>query len=165
MQRQTRFLRLPGSRIALRTAPEPVGRADRRLGRRRGAAVEIPTKEEIHDNIVAFWRPKNPLQAKGEHTYTYRLHWGPDVPKATSLARFRERARRARGDGIRLFVLDLDRRQAQSQSIRRRSVAVVSADKAKVQNIVTQPNPETGGWRLSFDLADKDAPVEMRAHR
>jgi glucan biosynthesis protein len=28
---------------------------------------EIPTKEEVHDNIAAFWRPKAPLQAKGEH--------------------------------------------------------------------------------------------------
>jgi len=26
--------------------------------------IEIPTKEEIHDNIAGFWRPKNPLQAK-----------------------------------------------------------------------------------------------------
>ncbi len=42
---------------------------------------EIPTKEEVHDNIAAFWRPKNPLQTKGEHNCTYRLHWGPDSPK------------------------------------------------------------------------------------
>ena len=40
---------------------------------------------------------------------------------------------------------------------------VVSAEKAKVQNIVTQPNPATGGWRLSFELPVKDAPVEIRA--
>src|SRR5262245_27137385 len=31
--------------------------------------IEIPTKEEIHDNIVAFWRPKDPLRAKGEYQY------------------------------------------------------------------------------------------------
>src|SRR5262249_52761894 len=24
--------------------------------------IEIPTKEEIHDNLVAFWRPKEPLK-------------------------------------------------------------------------------------------------------
>ena len=24
----------------------------------------------VHDNIAGFWRPKNPLQAKAEHTYT-----------------------------------------------------------------------------------------------
>ena len=41
---------------------------------------------------------------------------------------------------------------------------VVSADKGTIKNIVTQPNPVTGGWRLSFELAVKEAvPVEIRA--
>ena len=39
---------------------------------------------------------------------------------------------------------------------------VVTA-KAKIQNIVTQPNPATGGWRLSFELLKKRNSVEMRA--
>ena len=69
--------------------------------------VSSPTKEEIHDNIASFWRPKNALQAKGEQTYTYRLHWGPDVPKPTSLARFSRTGVGARGDDTRIFVLDL----------------------------------------------------------
>ena len=43
--------------------------------------LEIPTKEEVHDNIACFWHPKAPLPAKAEHTYTYRLHWGADAPK------------------------------------------------------------------------------------
>ena len=38
--------------------------------------IEIPTQTEIHDNIVSFWRPKDPLRAKGEYAITYRLHWG-----------------------------------------------------------------------------------------
>jgi glucans biosynthesis protein len=41
---------------------------------------------------------------------------------------------------------------------------VVSADKAAIRNVVTQPNPATGGWRLSFELAVKETvPVEIRA--
>jgi glucans biosynthesis protein len=124
--------------------------------------IEIPTKEEIHDNIAAFWHPKNPLQAKGEHIYTYRLHWGPDVPKATTLARFSRTGVGARGEGIKLFVLELigDKlKQVDPKKIR----GVVSAEKAKIQNIVTQPNPATGGWRLSFEIPIKDTPVEIRA--
>jgi periplasmic glucans biosynthesis protein len=39
----------------------------------------------------------------------------------------------------------------------------VTAEKAKVQNIVTQPNPATGGWRLSFELSKEKAPIEIRA--
>ena len=40
---------------------------------------------------------------------------------------------------------------------------VVTAEKAKIQNIVTQPNPATGGWRLSFELPKEKTPVEIRA--
>ena len=125
--------------------------------------IEIPTKEEIHDNIAVFWHPKTPLQAKGEHTYTYRLHWGPDVPKASSLARFTRTGVGARGDEARIFVLDLIGDKLKSidpKSIR----GAVTAEKAQLQNIVTQPNPETGGWRLSFEVSVKDkVPIELRA--
>lgn len=125
--------------------------------------LEIPTKEEVHDNIAALWHPKSALQAKGEYTYTYRLHWGPDNPKPASLARFCRTAVGAKGDDGRIFVLDLTGDQLKSadpKSVR----GVVSADKATITNIVTQPSPATGGWRLSFELAVKDkAPIELRA--
>lgn len=125
--------------------------------------VEIPTNEEVHDNIASFWRPKSALQAKGEHTFTYRLHWGPDTPNPTALARFRRSAVGARGEGAKLFVLDLTGEKLKlvdPKKIR----GDVTAEKAKVQNIVTQPNPATGGWRLSFEIPVKESvPVELRA--
>jgi periplasmic glucans biosynthesis protein len=125
--------------------------------------IEIPTKEEIHDNIAGFWRPKNPLQAKGEHTYTYRLHWGPDTPKTSTMARFSRTGVGAKGDETKIFVLDLigDRlKSIDPNSIRGK----VTAEKAEIRNIVTQPNPATGGWRLSFELSVKEKqPVELRA--
>jgi glucans biosynthesis protein len=31
--------------------------------------------------------------------------------------------------------------------------AKVGASKGKIQHVVAQPNPETGGWRVSFELA------------
>ncbi len=124
---------------------------------------EIPTKEEIHDNIAALWQPKAALQAKGEYTYTYRLHFGPDSPKPAALARFSRTAVGARGDDARIFVLDLtgDRlKAADPKNVR----GAVSAEKTEIRNIVTQPNPATGGWRLSFELSVKDkVPVEIRA--
>jgi periplasmic glucans biosynthesis protein len=125
--------------------------------------IEIPTKEEIHDNIACFWHPKSALQAKAEHIYTYRLHWGPDFSKPTSLARFTRTGVGAKGDDIRIFVLDVvgdNLKTADPKAIR----GIVTAEKAKVQNIVTQPNPATGGWRLSFELGVKEkVPVEIRA--
>jgi periplasmic glucans biosynthesis protein len=123
---------------------------------------EIPTKEEVHDNIAAFWRPKTALQAKSENNYTYRLHWGPDAPKPNSLARFTRTGVGARGDDSKLFVLELvgDGLKAVDPNKVR---GAVSADKSEIKNVVTQPNPETGGWRLSFQCAVKDAPIELRA--
>ncbi len=125
--------------------------------------IEIPTKEEVHDNIAGFWLPKVPLQAKAEHNFTYRLHWGPDAPKAHTLARFTRTAIGTRGEGTKLFVLDLvgdGLKAADPKKIK----GVVTAEKAEVKNIVTQPNPETGGWRLSFEIPIKDnTPIELRA--
>ena len=49
--------------------------------------VEIPTDREINDNIVAFWRPHDPLKAKGEYILNYRLHWGWSVPAGDDAGR------------------------------------------------------------------------------
>ncbi len=124
--------------------------------------IEIPTREEVHDNIAAFWEPKVPLRAKGEHSYTYRLHWGPDAPKPSSLARFTRTGISVRGDNHRLFVLDIEGdklNEADLDLVR----SEVSADKGEIRNIVVQSNPVSGGWRLSFDLMSAPPPVELRA--
>jgi glucans biosynthesis protein len=125
--------------------------------------LEIPTKEEIHDNISAFWHPKAPLQAKGEYGFTYRLHWGQDRPVPPPVAKFSRSGVGLRGEKAKLFVLDLAGKNLKSvdpQTIK----GVVTADKTEIRNIVTQPNPQTGGWRLSFEMLLKDkTPVELRA--
>jgi periplasmic glucans biosynthesis protein len=124
---------------------------------------EIPTKEEIHDNVAVFWRPKQKIAANNEHNLTYRLHWGADAPKPDSLARFTRTGIGSRGDDSKLFVLELEGdklRGVDPKSVK----GVVSAEKSEISNIVTQPNPETGGWRLSFQCSVKDqAPIELRA--
>jgi glucans biosynthesis protein len=124
--------------------------------------LEIPTKEEVHDNIACFWHPKAPLPAKAEHTYTYRLHWGSEAPRQSALARFSRTGIGARGENAVIFVLDVmgDRLKSVDPKALR---GLVAAEKGKIQNIVTQPNPATGGWRLSFELVKEKAPVEIRA--
>jgi glucans biosynthesis protein len=124
---------------------------------------EIPTKEEIHDNIAAFWRPKQPAAVKSEHIYTYRLHWGPDIAKTDTLARFTRTGVGARGQTVKLFVLELAGERLKGLDPKT-VTGIVSADKGKISNIVTQPNPETGGWRLSFQINVKDQnAIELRA--
>ena len=163
MQRQKDFLDYQDLESGFERRPslwvEPIGD----WGEGSVQLIEIPTKEEVHDNIASFWHPKNPLQAKGEHTYTYRLHWGPDNPRPSSLATFSRSGVGSRGDSTKLFVLDLIGDKLKSidpQKVK----GVVSAEKTEIRNIVTHPNPITGGWRLSFELPVKDkTQVELRA--
>ena len=124
--------------------------------------VEIPTKEEIHDNIVAFWRPKDPLKQKGEYSFTYRLHWGAEKPGMPPLARVVKTRIGAGPDNSRLFVLDVIGDKLKGAKVES-AKANLTADKGKISNVVIQLNPETGGWRLSFRLAaGKEPVVELR---
>jgi periplasmic glucans biosynthesis protein len=125
--------------------------------------IEIPSKEEIHDNIVAFWRPKDPLRAQGEYIFTYRMHWGQRNPQPVEVAKFTATRVGAGPDGTRLFVLDLAGdvlKDVKPEAVR----GAVEASKGRIDHVVTQPNPETGGYRLSFQLAPEDETlVELRA--
>src|SRR3954468_21742510 len=107
MQRQKDFFAYQDLESSFEKRPslwaEPIGD----WGEGEVRLIEIPTKEEVHDNIAAFWHPGATLRAKGEHTYTYRLHWGPNAAKATSLARFIRTGIGARGEDAKIFVLDL----------------------------------------------------------
>ena len=124
--------------------------------------VEIPTKEEIHDNIVAFWRPKDPLKAQGEYFFTYRLHWGQAQPNPKRLARFAKTNIGAGSNGTRRFVMETVGGPLTSDQ--NAVTPNVSANKGDIHNLVLQPNPQTGGMRLSFELDTKgEALVELRA--
>jgi glucans biosynthesis protein len=85
------------------------------------------------------------------------------MPKPSALARVSRTGIGARGEDAKIFVLDLVGEKLKSvdpNAIR----GAVSAEKAEIRNVVTQPNPKTGGWRLSFELPVKDKnPVELRA--
>ncbi|WP_373568247.1 glucan biosynthesis protein G [Bradyrhizobium cajani] len=163
MQRQRNFLAYQDLESNFEKRPslwcEPIGN----WGEGAVKLFEIPTKEEAHDNIAALWQPKQPLIAKSEHIFTYRLHWGPDAPKPEALARFTRTGIGSRGDDSKLFVLELmgdELKGLDAKTVK----GVVTAAKAEVSNIVTQPNPMTGGWRLSFQCAVKgQAAIELRA--
>jgi periplasmic glucans biosynthesis protein len=126
--------------------------------------IEIPSKEEIHDNMVGLWRPRSPLEAKAEHSFTYRLHWKADDSHDFPLARFSKTRVGEGPDDSRLFVLDLIGDKLKEATPPESVRGQVSANKGKVDHVISQPNIETGGWRLSFQLApEKEKLVELRA--
>lgn len=127
--------------------------------------VEIPAKGEVNDNIVAFWRPKQPLKANSEFGLTYRLHWCNTDPFPADVARVSDTRSGIAFDGKgREFVVDfLGGRLAQLVQGAKPNLAV-SADRGKISNPVAEPNPETGGWRIAFELDTAGASaIELRA--
>ncbi len=127
--------------------------------------VEIPTNSEIHDNTVAFWRPKDPLKAKGEYRYTFRMHWCNEAPVDLGLARITE-ARSGAGprQGTRYIVLDAVGGALKDLPGDAGPQLQVTASQGQIQNAVAYRNPETGGWRIAFELAPGDATsIELRA--
>jgi periplasmic glucans biosynthesis protein len=125
--------------------------------------VEIPTTTEVNDNIVAFWRPRNPTRAKGEYTFTYRIHWGRDLPKPLALARVVATRIGAGQEEARQIVIDFAGEHLKTVAPAEIK-ASVSADKGAVRNIVAHANPEIGGLRLSFQLSPAgEKAIELRA--
>ncbi len=128
--------------------------------------IEIPTGEEIHDNIVAFWRPAQALKAKGEYSFTYRLHWTAAAPPGVGIAQIVDTRSGVSGgkDKNRLFVLEAVGDKLKQLPADAKPQLEASADHGKLLNPVLEPNPETGGWRISFELAPgSEKVVELRA--
>jgi periplasmic glucans biosynthesis protein len=122
--------------------------------------VEIPTEEEIHDNIVAYWRPSQPLAAGKAHHFAYRLSWPDDVYRTWPGATIR--ATRAgvingplRKTGAIQFVVDLTSLTGLSPDTLPEARVEVSA--GAVSAPVVQANPETDGLRVSFSYDPKGA--------
>jgi len=128
--------------------------------------VEIPSDREVNDNIVAFWRPREPLRAKGEYLISNRLHWcwaAPDAPKIALVAQTRSGEAWERKH--RQFVIDFAGPPLNPWTGTNPPGLEVTTDKGRVVNATAQPNPERGGWRVSIEIDPEDNKlVEVRAH-
>lgn len=126
--------------------------------------VEIPADLEIYDNIVAYWRPSEPVKAGQSHKMSYHLEWGGDPsPIAGRPLQVAKTAMGGRPEGGLIIAIDfadgpdLPEDLAEIEIILRASAGDVSAG-------IVQRNPETGGPRLAFTFTPGDATwAEFRA--
>jgi periplasmic glucans biosynthesis protein len=127
--------------------------------------IEIPTDREINDNIVAFWRPHDPLKAKGEYIVSYRQHWCWSVPPSTPVAEIVDtRSGLSWDQKNRLFLIDFVGGPLKGRKVDAPPGIDVGCSKGKIENAVVEPNPATGGWRLSFQLVQgSEKLIEMHA--
>ncbi|MGI3777689.1 MAG: glucan biosynthesis protein [Janthinobacterium lividum] len=136
--------------------------------------VEIPTANEVNDNIVSFWRPKDRLAAHGEYVFTYRMHWGwSDVAQAgaappagagaapaaaAALGRVADtRVGDAEAAGSRFFVIDLAGEAMKALQPRPAIHADIGTGTGRIENVVVAPVAELSCWRISFVLVPGDA--------
>lgn len=133
--------------------------------------VEIPTDDEIYDNIVAMWVPKEPAVAGSEHQFSYRLHWLADEPYPSTLARCGS-TRLGRGGNpgaypdpdARKFIIEYRGEVLDVLPADAKPEAVIWASRGTIEGIKVEKAPGgQGNWRAVFDLhVEGKEPVELR---
>ena len=134
--------------------------------------VEIPTDDEIHDNIVAYWTPKNAVKAGDRFTLDYRLYWQDDEPHPTDLARVvATRIGRGGVPGQPVpkdrwkFVIDFQGGPLAAMAPRYDVKPVVTLSRGDVHRPYVVKVVGTDRWRGFFDIALADRePVDMRCY-
>jgi glucans biosynthesis protein len=133
--------------------------------------VEIPTNDEIHDNIVAFWNPAEPVKAGQSLRFNYRLHWLKGEPyPATQLASvYATRIGRGgqpgkpRPAGVTKFVVEFAGGPLDSLAKGELPKADISASRGTVSYVFVEPIPSTRRYRVQFDVAlTGNDPCELR---
>lgn len=135
---------------------EPVGD----WGKGSVVLVEIPSDGEIHENIVAYWRPKAKIAAGQEFSAAYRLHWLGNGLLPEGLGHVADSRDGQAGDGnLRRYVIDFSGPMPGANEIK----LAASTSAGRLIAPVIRPNPATGGYRVSFDLDPKGAQLcELR---
>lgn len=164
MQRKRRYEDFQDAEAAYQKRPslwvEPVGD----WGEGEVHLVEIPTADEYHDNIVAFWRPSQPIAAGKEQRWRYRLHWCREHAWKPELATVAATRIGASHDGARLVVVDLAGGRLPQLADDAKPSVDAAASQGALRNPVAYRNADTGTWRLSFELHPGGARVsELRA--
>jgi periplasmic glucans biosynthesis protein len=136
--------------------------------------TEIPTDDEIHDNIVAMWVPAAPALPGGSFDLRYRLHWLADEPFPTPLGRCVAtrlgnggQPGQPRPKGVRKFMIEFAGGPLAKLPFGVKPEPVLWASRGSFSYIYTEavPNDVPGHWRAQFDLTvEGQEPVEMRCY-
>lgn len=134
--------------------------------------VEIPTNDEIHDNIVAYWVPKKPVQKGDAIAVDYRLHWLKDEPYPPAVARVISTRLgiggvpgQPRPRGVAKYVVDFEGGSIGDYGQNDGVEADVWASAGTVSGVYVLPVVGTKRWRAVFDFKPSgNDPVDMRLY-
>lgn len=135
--------------------------------------IELPTNDEINDNIVAYWRPEGPAHAGAAYRIRYRLHWLEDEPYSMQVARC-VATRIGRGGqpgkprpkGVYKFCVEFTGSALEplwGNSVKAEPDITVSS--GTITGAFIEPIPGTRRWRAIFDLTPNgNETVELRLY-
>ena len=142
----------------------------------RGAVqlIEIPTDDEIMDNVVAAWVPEHAPAPGTALDLSYRLHWVADEPYPTPLARC-VATRLGRGGqpgqprpaGTRKFLVEFLGGPLATLPKGVKPAMMLTTSRGRVGDyslIEAVPDGVPGHWRVQFDLVGVQGsdPVELK---
>ena len=132
--------------------------------------IEIPTREDIHDNIVAFWVPERQPKPGQPLSFAYGLSWyGEDSARPPGGRVIATRRDGGTHDDAHRFVIDFEGGKLAAlpdDTVLRGVVTATTPDgeAAELLEQVVIHNPVTQGWRLVFQIRPESGdPLELRA--
>ncbi len=131
--------------------------------------VEIPSVQEIHDNVVAYWVPKKPVEANQKLHYKYRLYWFKKLPIAKVPGDITATYTGIGGvSGMletqkRKFVIDFDVLNMEKELAKGIVTLDVSASEGKISGQHLMYNPVTKGLTAYIDFVPNGKTSELRA--
>jgi periplasmic glucans biosynthesis protein len=132
--------------------------------------VEIPTKNEVNDNIATFWVPAKRPNPTEPLSFDYDLYWyGDDKERPPGGRAVATRRDLGTKDGAQRFIIEFEgpKLKALPADTVVRGMITAGAgteigDELLEEHVVK--NPVSGGWRLGFQVRPKDnQPLELRA--
>jgi glucans biosynthesis protein len=130
--------------------------------------IQIPSPNELNDNIVAFWTPKAAVEAGKPLAFAYRMSWFEDDPGRLPAGRViatrvdNHHAARGESDHLQRLMVEFDGEALQKLPADTPVEAVVNVGEGSTL-LETQvlKNPVTGSWRLVFQVSNaKPGPIK-----
>jgi glucans biosynthesis protein len=135
--------------------------------------VEIPTDEEIHDNIVAYWVPEAPVQPKKAIPFSYLLyayshsnHWPPGGRViGTRTGGILAGPNGQALPGVRRMVVDFAGGDLDDLYAAQPVQAQITSNGGEVEDVTVQRLPQSAIWRVAFKLKPGgEKPVDLRCY-
>ena len=138
-------------------------------GKGKVELIEIPTNNELNDNVVTYWVPDRKIQPGEPLAFAYTLSWYGDDPARPPAGRVLA-TRRDGGtiEGGQRFVIDFVGKDLAAIPPTRSSAASspsAAPGRRRHPRPARREEPATNGWRLTFQVRPKQRePIELRAY-